>query len=64
MLKILKIQTMTFKKLTQEIKKKIPKLTFCRKTLEKKKTPLQEQKRKRKCYLISLFETITKHDLI
>lgn len=39
MLKILKIQIMTFEKLTQEIKKKkIPKLTFCLKTLEKKNT--------------------------
>lgn len=43
--------------------KKIPKLTFCLKTLEKKHL-YKNRKRKRKCYLISLFETITKHDLI
>lgn len=51
---------MTFKKLTQKKKK-----TFCLETLKNKgQNTFTITKHKRKCYLILLFETITKHDLI
>lgn len=49
---------MTFKKLTQKKNKQ-------KKTLKDKgQNTFTITKHKRKCYLILLFETITKHDLI